>query len=109
MNRARTSNPPAVTKRTMAAPGHRGDGKPIKGTHHAYPELAAAGLWTTPSDLARFAIEMQKSYAGKSNRVLSQAMTKQMITEQKDHYGLGLGINGSGHTTSFAHGGSNEG
>ena len=42
------------------------------GGYHIYPEMAAAGLWTTPRDLSVFAIEIQKSLLGKSNKVLSQ-------------------------------------
>ena len=53
----------------------RGDGK-----WHVYPELYAAGLWTTPSDLARFMIEVQLSLAGRSNRVLNQEMVRKMVT-----------------------------
>ena len=94
---------------SRAAVGHRGDGKPVKGKWHTYPEMAAAGLWTTPSDLARFAIEIQKSRAGKSNKVLSKAMTEQMLTQQMGDYGLGVGVGGSGRAATFAHGGSNEG
>jgi len=52
--------------------------------------MAAAGLWTTASDLARFGIEIQKSREGRSNRVLSQSMVEQMLTPQKDEAGLGL-------------------
>jgi CubicO group peptidase (beta-lactamase class C family) len=36
---------------SLAATPYRGDGKPVKGGWHTYPEIAAAGLWTTPSDL----------------------------------------------------------
>ena len=48
-------------RQKLAATGHQSDGKPIAGRWHTYPEIAAAGLWTTPSDLARFAIEVQNS------------------------------------------------
>lgn len=92
-----------------AATGHRGDGKVVKGNWHTYPEQAAAGLWTTPSDLARFAIELQKSRAGKSNKVLSKAMTEQMLTQQVGNWGLGISVGGSGRAATFSHGGSNEG
>ncbi len=50
------------------------------GKWHVYPELYAAGLWTTPGDLAKFMIEVQLALEGKSNRVLSQAMAKKMVT-----------------------------
>jgi tetratricopeptide (TPR) repeat protein len=54
----------------------------IHGKWRVYPEMAAAGLWTTPSDLAKFAIEIALSTQGKSNRILSQAMVRQMLTPQ---------------------------
>jgi CubicO group peptidase (beta-lactamase class C family) len=99
---------PKTFSRNVAA-GHRATGEIIKGKWHTYPEMAAAGLWTSASDLARFAIEIQKSKAGKSNRVLSAGMTNQMLTLVKGDYGLGVGLRGAGNTLSFAHGGSNEG
>jgi CubicO group peptidase (beta-lactamase class C family) len=92
-----------------AAVAYGFDGTAIKGNWHIYPELAAAGLWTTPSDLARFAIEIQESLAGKSNKVLSQEMTRQMLTVQKGDYGLGLALAGTGKAANFRHGGSNAG
>ena len=51
---------------------------------HTYPDFAAAGLWTTASDLARLAIEVQNESAGKSKKVLSQEMIRQMLTRQKE-------------------------
>jgi len=92
-----------------AATAHRADGTPIKGRWHTYPERAAAGLWTTPTDLARFAIELADARAGRSNRVLSQATVRQMLTPELGGYGLGLAVKGMGKRFQFAHGGSNAG
>lgn len=92
-----------------AASGHLNNGELVKGKWHTYPEMAAAGLWTTPSDLARFAIEIQQAKAGSSKKVLSQAMTTQMLTKQSGDYGLGMALGGSGRAAPFSHGGSNEG
>ena len=70
--------------------------------------MAPAGLWTTPSDLARYAIEVQKSLAGSSNRVL-WAMVRQMLTAVKGRQGLGPGVGGGDKQPYFTHGGANEG
>ena len=92
-----------------AALPHDSAGKPIPGGPHVYPELAAAGLWTTPSDLAKFAIEMKRSAAGQSNKVLSQSMTQLMLSPVLENFGLGWGLDGDGQARSFRHGGSNAG
>lgn len=99
--------PPALLAR--AALPHDGQGKPVAGGPYTYPELAAAGLWTTPTDLAKFAIEMRRSAAGQSNKVLSQSMTHLMLTPVLEDYGLGWNIEDSGQAQVFAHGGSNIG
>ena len=65
----------------MTASGTYLDGKVVHGRWHLYPEMAAAGLWTTPTDLSKFAIEIALSKHGKSNRVLSQEMTREMLTQ----------------------------
>jgi CubicO group peptidase (beta-lactamase class C family) len=100
---------PAETRK-KAASGHRSDGKPVEGKIHIYPEMAAAGLWTTPTDLARFAIEVQLSIAGKSNKTLSKEMTAKMVTPFIDGApGLGFFIEKHGQATYFGHGGADEG
>jgi hypothetical protein len=75
--------------------------------------MTAAGLWTTASDLARFEIGLQKSFAGKSNPVLSQTTTREMLTSQSSEPnlqdGLGVFLIGSGDTLQFSHGGRNAG
>lgn len=92
-----------------AATGHRGNGKPVNGSWHTYPEMAAAGLWTTPSDLARFALELQQCSAGKSSRVLSPEMVRQMLTPRIENAGLGIFFQGTDDRQFFSHNGANEG
>jgi len=55
----------------------------FKGMPYVYPQQAAAGLYTTPTDLAKFFIEIQKSYLGKG-KLLSQATTIKMLTAQQN-------------------------
>ena len=83
-------------------------GQAVAGGPHAYPEMAPAGLWTTPSDLARYAIEVQRALAGKS-MVLSAAMAREMITPGMNGQGLGPQTGGSKQRPYFRHGGANEG
>ena len=95
--------------RKKAASGHRADGSTVGGKLHIYPEMAAAGLWTTPTDLAKFAIEVQLSYAGRSNKILSQQMIEKMVTPFMEEVGLGFFIDKRGNSVYFGHGGADEG
>ena len=93
-----------------AATGHRASGEPIAGRWHIHPEQAAAGLWTTPEDLARFALAVQQMAAGTvKTTVMSRELASSMMRPVIDDYGLGLGVSGSGRETRFGHGGSNVG
>ena len=94
----------------MASSAYLVDGRDVPGKWHRYPEMAAASLWTTPSDLARFVIEIQKSASGQSNKVLSQKMTNEMLTPGIEDFGLGLFLGEkSDARRSFYHGGGNAG
>ncbi|WP_080059375.1 serine hydrolase domain-containing protein [Spirosoma aerolatum] len=99
--------PPELAK--LTATGHYSNRSLVEGRWHIYPEMAAAGLWTTPSDLARFAISIQNAYAGKPGSVLSQSMTRQMLTDQKNRDGLGVFLQGDSTMLRFGHSGRDEG
>ncbi len=109
MTRSTFLQPLPPERLAEAATPYGATGAPIKGGPHVYPEMAPAGLWSTPSDLARFAIEIQRSLHGKSNRVLSAATTQQMLTAGRNNWGLGLHIGGAQRQPLFEHGGANEG
>jgi CubicO group peptidase (beta-lactamase class C family) len=90
-----------------AATGYRGDGTPVEESWHVYPEQAAAGLWSTPSDLARWGLAVLAAYDGDRGGVLSPAMARQMLTPGLGGYGLGPGV--PPERLRFGHGGANEG
>jgi len=104
------AQPPVGKKPNQLATGYKENKDEIKGKYHIYPEQAAAGLWTNPTDLSHYIIETQLSLAGKSNKVLSQAMTKLRLTPYLDeNAALGVFITQRGSTKTFGHGGGNEG
>jgi len=100
--------PLPARRAAMTAVGTYMDGKAVHGKWHIYPEMAAAGLWTTPTDLAKFAIETALSKQGKSNRVLSEKMTREMLTPVKENAGLGFFMDKE-NPGQFGHNGADEG
>ncbi|MFK4089293.1 serine hydrolase domain-containing protein [Kribbella sp. NPDC020789] len=99
-----------------AAVGHGETGDPVDGGWHLYPELAAAGLWTTPTDLARFAIGVHQAYIGAHGALLSPELARQMLTPIVQveppiagltHVGIGPFLSASGQL--FGHSGGNLG
>jgi len=109
MNDSSYLQPPQAERARMNASGYFADRSMVPGRWHVYPEMAAAGLWTNASDLARFAIGIQQSLAGTSNLVISQDLTQQMLTPQKENVGLGLFLDGASTAQRFSHGGRDEG
>ncbi|TVR59992.1 MAG: class A beta-lactamase-related serine hydrolase [Gemmatimonadales bacterium] len=102
--------------RERAAVAHRTDGSVVRGGWHIYPEQAAAGLWTTPTDLARWILAVQAAAgtpgveAAPDNRpLLEEATARAMLTEGLGRWGLGLTVQGQGEHHRFSHGGANAG
>jgi hypothetical protein len=109
MTRSTYEQPLPKDRLAEVALPYRGNGQPVAGGPHTYPEMAAAALWTTPSDLARYAIEVQNALAGKSTRVIDAATARLMLTATLNDQGLGPGLGGSAGKRFFNHGGANEG
>ncbi|HWO63260.1 MAG TPA: serine hydrolase domain-containing protein [Umezawaea sp.] len=85
------------------AAGHHGDGSRISGGWRVQPELASAGLWTTPSDLVRLGTEIRT----RALSLLTAETTEQMLTPQvPGGYGLGVHVGAAGR---FGHTGGNFG
>jgi CubicO group peptidase (beta-lactamase class C family) len=112
---------------TKAATAHFSSGIPVEGKHHIYPEMAAAGLWTTPSDLAKLAVEVMRVLHGWAPSVWNKQTLEQMLRPQQpeqiqgandEFIGLGNGLfvglgffvgGGIGDGFYFFHSGHNEG
>lgn len=96
---------------SRAASGHDDKGAVIPGARNTYPEFAAAGLWTTPSDYGRFMIGLQNAYDGRGRTFLRRESAQAMLTpvDAEAGYGLGWGLGRWGGHPYFEHGGSNEG
>jgi CubicO group peptidase (beta-lactamase class C family) len=106
--------PPA--RAALTATGTRMNGSSVEGRWHVYPEMAAAGLWTTPTDLAKFVIEIALSKQGKANHVLTQKSVQEMLTpqiksEENDGSSVGLAffLGDAQNPDQFGHNGSDEG
>jgi CubicO group peptidase (beta-lactamase class C family) len=101
--------PLPAARETQAATGYLRNGSPVVGRFHTYPEMAAAGLWTTPTDLAKWAIALEDAYNGTSTKLMSQETARQMLTPGLGGWGIGVAAGGSGDDFSFSHGGDDWG
>jgi CubicO group peptidase (beta-lactamase class C family) len=107
--------PAAVAVR--AATAHPWNGVQTRGGWHVYPEMAAAGLWTTAGDLARLGTEVMRTLRGdRSTLGLKQDTVAEMLRPQlpdqkvgQDFVGLGWFCSGQDNEFEFGHQGGNEG
>jgi CubicO group peptidase (beta-lactamase class C family) len=105
------TQPPEKGKENLLATGYKADGSEVPGKYHIYPEQAAAGLWTNPTDLCKYIIETQKSYKGESSGVLTPEMTRIRLAPILEDAALGTFVNSrvTGSYKYFNHNGGNEG
>jgi len=94
-----------------AAYGHRSDGAPVDGNWFIYPTQAGSGIWTTPTDLAKFALHLQKILRNDESELLQQQSLKEMLTPYREaFFGLGFALyNDKGPGRFFGHTGNTEG
>ncbi len=114
MTHSTYEQPLPAARQPDAATPYDQNGVAVVGGAHTYPEMAPAGLWTTPSDLARYAIGVQKALAGQSQgnkaRILSKTTAAEMVKDVgMGQYGLGPHLGGSADHRYFDHGGADEG
>jgi len=99
--------PPTDT--TDLATGYYRNGTAITGKYHVYPEQAAAGLWTTPTDLAKYIIDCQLTLDGKPGKVLNKEMMEKRMSFYIDStVGQGVFLTNRGGMKYFNHNGGNE-
>jgi len=98
------------SKEQMASTASPWKGQPIKGRYHVYPEMAAAGLWTNPSELAQLVLEVQKALEGNSTFFKKETM-EEMMRPQKvmKEIGIGFFLESKGDSARFGHNGWDEG
>ncbi|MEE9361351.1 MAG: serine hydrolase domain-containing protein [Cellulophaga sp.] len=99
------ANPLPKKYHNLAATGYYNDGTAVKGKWHTYPEMAAAGLWTTPSQLVLWSKEIQQILQTQKDGLLKAQTVNEMLIENRGNQGLGPYV--LEHT--FGHGGADEG
>jgi CubicO group peptidase (beta-lactamase class C family) len=108
MNHSEFTQPLPDSDSNRVAKGYTQSGELMEGGWNNYPEQAAAGLWTTASDMAQFLIELYNGYHGKSS-VFSQADIQAILKQERDGQAFGFIVNRSGDDIAITHFGGNAG
>jgi CubicO group peptidase (beta-lactamase class C family) len=109
MGRSTFAVPLAIPPDRDVASAYDSAGNAVAGRWHSYPESAAAGLWSTPNDLARVVLAIQEVESGIHQTILSRNSVKTMLTRELGEYGLGFFVEDLGNRTSFSHEGGTAG
>ena len=105
MRESTYENPIPKKYHANIATGYRGNGDEVEGKWPIYPEMAAAGLWTTASQLLQYGIEIQRIHQTKEDGILKYETVEEMLTPGMNGHGLGPGVS----EYTFGHGGADEG
>jgi CubicO group peptidase (beta-lactamase class C family) len=116
MTRSSFKQPISADLRDNMATPYNGNGSPVKGGAHTYATLAAAGLWSTPTDMLKMASAVRNAYLGSQTDWLSKTSALEILTTnaptaKSPNVGIGFFINMSdqGEILGFGHGGADEG
>jgi len=109
MTNSSYNQPPSVAQSKNLATGYKSNGNEVPGKYFVYPEKAAAGLWTTPTDICKYLVEMQLAYQGKSSKLLNQEMVKLHVTPYTSDVAMGTFLQNRNGEKYFVHSASNEG
>src|SRR5690606_11132973 len=109
MSSSTSEQPLPARLHERAATAYRSNGSAVRGRFHTYPEMAAAGLWTTPTDYAGFALASRRSHGGEAGTFLKRETAEDMLTHIRGGYGLGVAVAGAADSRRFSHGGANSG
>ena len=115
LERSTYTQPLPEDRWSEASRGYGADGSQVEGEWHTYPEQAAAGLWTTPTELAELSIHLLGILEGDTTGILSPETMEAVLTPHHpgdpafQNWGLGFSLDGAGEDVRFGHGGANEG
>lgn len=109
MTNSSFQQPMASARMDHAAAGVGPDGAPMPGNWLIYPEMAAAGLWTTPGDIATFAVALARAVRGEDFSLLGREAASQMMTRGLGNWGLGVDLGKPGEPRQFSHTGHTTG
>jgi CubicO group peptidase (beta-lactamase class C family) len=109
MHASTFAQPLAASRSRLAATAVGPDGSPMAGGWRVNPELAAGGLWTTPTDLARFLITLTRDLRGENHRLLSRARASELMAPGLKNWGLGVELGSPDGPRRIGHTGHNVG
>jgi CubicO group peptidase (beta-lactamase class C family) len=85
--------------------GHDWRGEVLADRWQDYPQSAAAGLWTSPEEIAQLVAAYGSAYRASDETLLSQSSARRLATPIAGDMGLGFGVHGDGANLSLSHSG----